>query len=433
MNNNTENLVKIIDFWRKTATSDRLFPRNAQKQIDLKSDEVIAVIGPRRSGKSSFLKLIMQDIPENSWLYINFEDPFFIEHRNVDIIEQLIAVFVEYFHPTLKYLFFDEIQNIQNWEKAVRKYQETKKYKIFITGSSSQLLSKEFSTVLTGRHKTIKILPLDFPEFLVFNKLKLGKKTDYITNEILIKKLFEEYLSMGGFPKVVLDKKPEVLKQYFYDIVQKDIVGRYEIRQHDKLERLGSYLLSNVAKVYSIATLSNTFDLSWEYINLYIQYFKEAFVLNDLVQFSYSLKTQEKSFNKIYGIDNGLVSAVSFAFSENLGQMMENCAYNYFANHFEEIYYYKTKNNAEVDFVLKTGKKINFLIQICADVSLEETKNREIKALLEGGKELKCKKMLVITSDYQGKESVDGNEISYIPLYKILTNFTPFTKWGQNG
>ncbi len=421
MNNiNDEYLIKIINFWKETSKNNLLVPRIARQQVDLSKDEVIAVIGPRRSGKSSFLQLIMRELPKDSCLYINFEDPFFIENKNADIIERLIEIYLANFSDDLKYLFFDEIQNIGNWEKVIRKYQETKKYKIFITGSSSQLLSKELATVLTGRHKTIKILPLDFSEFLAFNNFVFEKKADFAIKDEEIKKKFNEYLSLGGFPKVVLDKRPEVLKQYFYDIIQKDIVGRYNIRQGEKLERLGNFLLSNIAKVYSVSALSKTFELSWESVNLFISYFKEAFVLNDLVQFSYSLKTQEKSFNKIYSIDNGLVSAVSFAFSDNLGQMMENCAYNYFANRYDEIYYYKTTSNSEVDFVLKNGKGVVSLIQICANISNEETRKREVKALLEAGKELNCTKLIVATYDFQGKENESGIEINYIPLYKIM-------------
>jgi predicted AAA+ superfamily ATPase len=283
VNNLDEDLIRTIDFWKNIAKSSVLFARGAKNKVDLNSDEIIVVIGPRRSGKSSFLQLFMQELPEKSWVYINFEDPFFIENKNPEIIEDIINVYLENFSQNLKYLFFDEIQNIQNWERVVRKYQETKKYKIFVTGSSSKLLSQEFSTVLTGRHKTIKILPLDFVEYLQFNKVDFEKKADLVLQESKIQKLFQEYLNLGGFPKIVLDKKPEVLKQYFYDIIQKDIVGRHDVRQREKIERLGNYLLSNIAKVYSVRALSKTFELSWEYISLYIEYFKEAFILKDLV------------------------------------------------------------------------------------------------------------------------------------------------------
>lgn len=420
MNNIDAGLINTIEFWKKTAKNSVLFSRSAKVKVDLKSDEIIAVNGPRRSGKSSFLQLFMQELPEDSWVYINFEDPIFIENKNPEIIENIINTYLENFSSNLKYLFFDEIQNIQNWERVVRKYQETKKYKVFITDSSSKLLSQELSTVLTGRHKTIKILPLDFLEYLNFNKVIFRNKADLVINDNKIQKLFQNYLELGGFPKIVLDKKPEVLKQYFYDIIQKDIVGRHEVRQREKIERLGNYLMSNVAKVYSVNALSKTFELSWEYISLYIEYFKESFLLNDLVQFSYSLKTREKSFNKIYGIDNGLVSAVSFAFSNNIGQMLENAAYNYFSNKFEEIYYYKTSNGLEVDFVLKNDKIITYLVQICADISSEETKNREIKALVKASRELGCDNLIIATKDYQGVEMQGDLEIRYIPLYKIL-------------
>lgn len=420
MNNINDNLIQVIDFWKKTAISDHLFLRMAESELRMEDDEIVAVIGPRRSGKSSFLKLIIQKLPPESWLYINFEDPFFIENKEAVIVDQIVETYLNNFSPKLKYLFFDEIQNIDKWEKAVRKFHESKKYKIFVTGSSSKLLSQEFSTVLTGRHKTIKILPLNFKEFLSFRNLKIEKKADFVIKDQEIQNLFKEYLFFGGFPRVVLDKKPEVLKQYFSDIVQKDIVGRYEIRQREKLERLGIYLLSNVANVYSISALSRTFDISWEYVQLYIQYFKEAFILSELKQFSYSLKTQEKAYNKIYAIDNGLVAAVSFKFSENIGAALENCAYNYFSNNFDEVYYYKTESNAEVDFVIKQDKRVAALIQVCADMSDSDTSKRELKGLIEAAKELKCKKLIVATLDYQEKIQVGNYEIICMPLYKII-------------
>lgn len=420
MNNYKPELVKVIEFWRNVAIGDELFSRRAKSEINLQFDEVVVIIGPRRSGKSSLLKLLIRDLPPQSWLYVNFEDPFFLEHNKVSIIEDLVESYLDNFSSSLKYLFFDEVQNIDNWEKAVRKFQEINKYKIFITGSSSKLLSKELSTLLTGRHKTIKVLPLSFQEFLEFRNFEVRKKADLIIKDNEIKKMFHDYLSIGGFPKVVLENRPEVLKQYYSDILEKDIVGRHKIRQKEKLERLGVYLLTNVANVYSLSNLSRVFELSRVSTLQYIHYFKEAFVLDELKQFSYSLKSQEKAFNKIYSLDNGLVTAVSFRFSDNLGAALENCAFNYFLDQYDECYYYKTKTNSEIDFVLRSGGEIEALVQLCSDVSIEKTTLRETKALIEASEELNCSNLVVATFDFEGEKTLKAKKINFIPFYKIM-------------
>jgi len=151
---------------------------------------------------------------------------FFIENNNVEILEKLIETYQLYFNSDLKYLFFDEIQEIKNWKKGIRKLRDGIKYKIFITGSSSKLLSQELSSLITGRHTTIKMMPLNFKEFLFFKNVKINSIKDIVLKENIIKKKFQEYSQQGGFPEVVKTDNQELLKNYFYDFLQKDMIIR---------------------------------------------------------------------------------------------------------------------------------------------------------------------------------------------------------------
>ena len=418
---NKEKLVKIIDFWHKSLERGDLFSRDSIEVINYKSKEIIDIIGPRRSGKSSLLKLIINRLGmSGNFLYINFEDPFFIENNNAEIIEMIIDVYGEYFKGNLKYLFFDEIQSINSWEKAIRKLRDGTDYKIFITGSSSTLLSRELASLITGRHKTQRMLPLSFQEFLFFKKINIDSKKDIILKENSIRKQFDNYMVIGGFPEVVLSSDKELLKNYFYDFLQKDIVVRHDVRDKDALEKMAVFLMSNSSKIVSIASIKKSFNLSYKAAQNYLEYLKEAFLIFELPQFSFSLKKQSKALTKIYGVDTGLAREVSFSFSKDNGRILENVIFLQLYRKFNEIYYYKTNSNLEVDFLAKNKEEVKELIQVCWSLKDEETKKRELKSLLEAMDELKINQAKIITYDETDKIKVDNKVIEVIPAWKWL-------------
>lgn len=418
---NTEQLINVIDFWQKSAEEDALVERDALGEIDLKTKEVIDIVGPRRGGKSSLLKLIINqpDIKANS-LYINFEDPFFIEHNSPQTIEEIILVYKEYFNKNLKFTFFDEVQAIGQWERAVRKLRDAGGIKIFVTGSSSKLLRRELSTLLTGRHLSYKILPLSFSEFLRFRKVSVEGKKELILLKRKIKGFFGEYIRLGGFPEAVLTKKTALLKQYFFDIIEKDVVMRYEIRDRRVLEKIAVFLLSNAGKIISIESIKKTFDISFAAAVSYVSYLKEAFLIFDLEQFAYSLKTQQKALKKIYSIDCGLSGAVSFRFFEDKGRILENIVFIELLRRYSEIYYYKTKNNLEVDFITKEKLKVKEIIQVCWDLEDDKTKAREINGLSAAMDELGLEQGLLLSYDEEGMVKVGKKIINIIPVYHWL-------------
>ncbi len=418
---NTQQIIRIIDFWQKTIEKDKLKDRSLVETLNYKSKEIIDLIGPRRSGKSSILKLIIKHLNlKNNYLFINFEDPFFIENNSPHIIEEFISVFKEYFSPRLEYLFLDEIQEINQWERAVRKLRDSGEFKIFITGSSSKLLSGEMSTLLTGRHLSYKVFPLSFSEFLNFKNVNIKHKKDIVLNQKAIAKYFYKYMNTGSFPEVVLTENSELVKNYFYDILQKDIVMRYNIREKEILEKIAIYSLSNSSKIMSIESLKKTFGISFALTSSYISYLKNSFLIFELPQFSYSLKKQQRSLKKIYSIDSGLANAVSFRFSKDSGRILENIVFLHLKITGKEIYYYRTKNNLEVDFIIKEGTEEKELIQVSWNLDDKKTREREIKSLLSAMNELSISKGLILTDDEEEVIIIGQKTIIVKPTYKWL-------------
>lgn len=410
----TKNLVKVIEFWQKTVGEEKLFSRELVKEVDCRGKEVVDIVGPRRSGKSSVLYLLMKKLVEKgNGLYVNFEDPFFINNNQPAILGEIIDVYKEYFSQNLRYLFLDEIQNIEQWERAVRKLRDSGKYKIFVTGSSSKLLASEIASLLTGRHLSYQLFPLSFAEFLFFRNLIILNKKQIILQEKNLNKRFEEYLNIGGFPEVVLTGNLALLKNYFFDILQKDIAGRHEVRDKKTLEKVAVYLMSNAAKTISLAEIKRTFNLSFAAASAYLNYFQEAFLLMELPQFAYSLKSQHKALKKIYAIDTGLASAVSFRFSEDRGRLIEQVVFLQLKRKQEELYYYKTKKGREVDFLVKKGARQKELIQVTWSLGDRETAKREIGVLIEAMEELALREALIVTFEESDKIVV-GDKVIFV-------------------
>lgn len=415
----TQQLIKVIGFWHEVTKEEALHDRETSNNIDCDNKEVVDIIGVRRCGKSSILKLIIRRLNlKDNFLYINFEDPFFLDNNEALVIDELVDVYKEYFNKNLKYLFFDEIQVIPSWEKAVRRLRDSGKFKIFVTGSSSKLLSGELASLLTGRHLSYKLMPLSFEEYLKFKGIELKDKKDIILKEKALLKKFADYLKTGGFPEIAINSDQELLKQYFFDIVQRDIVMRHSVREAGILEKMAVFLMSNASNIVSIESLKKTFGLSYETVSSYLDYFKESFLFFEVPQFAYSLKKQQKALKKYYAVDCGLANAASIRFSEDKGKMLENCVYLHLLQNYKEIYYYKTGNNLKVDFLVKAKFSDRSLIQVSWSLKDTATREREIRALVVAFDELKLKKGLILTYDEEDEIKIDGKTITVTPAYK---------------
>ena len=246
--NKTLEILNDWNFWRKEIDTGIERTEYLEKmERYYKMDLVVSLIGIRRSGKSTLMlqfakKLITEKkVSKNNILYVNFEDSRFLGEHSIDLLNNIYEVYLENLAPSKKpVIFLDEIQNIEGWEKFVRSLNERKEAKIFVSGSNAHLLSSEFSAVLTGRQLTLTIYPLAFEEFLLFNNIKVTSKLDLVDQKAEIKRAFAKYLQFGGMPKQVLlkndDDKFLLLRNYFEDILNRDLIGRFKIRQTEKLK-----------------------------------------------------------------------------------------------------------------------------------------------------------------------------------------------------
>ena len=379
----------------------------------------VVISGIRRCGKSTLLNQIINDFYPNGVYYLNFEDERLIDFE-VDDFNSLYEIFLEIYGER-KVFFFDEIQNITQWEIFVRRMQN-KGYKFFITGSNASLLSKELGTKLTGRCVIIELYPFSFREYLLFKGYKLQDGAlSYTTERAKIKKYFNEYLRYGGMPEYLKYNDQTLLKRVYEDILYRDIVARYDIKQVKTLRELGLYLLSNIGTLFSYNNLTKILGVrSMNTIKSYINYLENSFLVSLVSKFSYSLKQQFVANKKVYCIDNGLIESIAFQFSKNKGKFLENLVFLELKRRYSQIYYYKTTNNLEVDFLIKDNKKGLFLIQVADNLDNKKTREREIDALTYAMDELKLKNALILTEDTEEEIKLKGKIILVKPIYKWL-------------
>jgi hypothetical protein len=317
-----------------------------------------------------------------------------------------------------KIFFFDEIQGKPNWDKFVNRLYETGN-KFYITGSNSELLSKEISTYLTGRHLDIELYPFSFKEYLNYKKIDIDYR--FTKNLIKIEKELNNYLKNGGFPQVVVENNTSLLEEIYEDIINKDVLLRYNLNDVSTFKKIVLFLISNVSKEFSYNSIKKMYNLgNSDTVRNYISYLTNSYLLFELPKYDYSLKKQETYAKKIYAIDTGLINKMAFGFSENIGRLYENLVFIELKRRNKNIYFWKDKSDAEVDFLIVEKNKVTSLIQVTYDLSDLKTREREIKGLLYGLNEFKLKVGIIITKDLEKEEEIDGKIIQYIPLWKWL-------------
>ncbi|MCD6310859.1 MAG: ATP-binding protein, partial [Elusimicrobia bacterium] len=291
-----------------------------------KTGKIISIVGIRRSGKSTLMRqtakeLIKQGVSANDILMVNFEEPQF-ENSDLTVLNKIYQSYLEIIKPGKKpFLFLDEIQNVEKWERFVRGISEKKQAYIMVSGSSSKLLSGELSGVLTGRQIYFEVLPLSFREFLAFRGIKTDSEKNMALNALKIKRALREYLKWGGFPEIVLNKDPEfrkrVLISYYQDIIGRDIAQRFRIKKPGKLRILVQFYLTNISSYVSFNSISKFIKLPVETVRRFSLYVENSFLVFFVKRFSFSIKEQENSARKVYSIDTGLHSAVGLKFSRD--------------------------------------------------------------------------------------------------------------------
>lgn len=419
-------LIEWNPWWENLKLIGDLAGKSRPKYCDLINsvdiNEITVITGIRRSGKSTLMYQIIQNllkkgINPKQILFVNLED----KKLDKDDFDDIYTSYREAMNPDKKaFIFFDEIHRKKDWESWIRKKYDLKtNNKFIISGSSSYLLKKEYSTLLTGRNISFEVFPLSFEEFLSFkdtiiNKENLSKGVILEKTKILILKNLSEYLSLGGFPEILL--KPEqykmkVLEQYFDDILYKDIVDRYNLNSQ-KAKDLALFFSTNFTGLFSLRNVRNALKLSYDTIKDYLSYFKEAFLFFTIDHFSYSFKEQKTLASKIYCIDNGIRNAVSFIHSKDEGKLAENTVFIELKRRNKEPYYWK--NKGEVDFIIKKKDQTITAINV---TYTDEINEREIKSLIEFKEKFKKTNQLIILTKNTEKQE---KEIHYIPLWKWL-------------
>lgn len=337
-----------------------------------RTGEVVVITGIRRCGKSTLLRQLSRLY--NDYVYINFDDDRLMDFTVADF-PALMLVF-EKTSPGVKTLFVDEIQNVPGWERFIRRIHD-EGYKVFLTGSSASLISRELGTRLTGRYIPVTLYPFSFGEVLELRSIDTGRITERKKAQILAE--FDRYLAGGGFPDFLKYQDPEYLKRIHDDILYRDIISRFGIREVRGFRQLARYLFTNMANPATYNALKKMLGFkSVASVRDYVGFLEEAYLVFEIFRYDFSLKKQYVNEKKLYCIDTGMRNAVAFRFSGDTGRLLENCVLIELLRRKKTVYFFK--EHKECDFITDDEGTITSAIQVCFELT-QENREREIAGL----------------------------------------------------
>lgn len=425
----TKELLKQLIITFQDSLPTDVLPRELSLPID--SKKIITVPGVRRCGKSSLLLLVInqllnKEITKEHILFLYFDDERL--QFNANNLDEILQAYRE-LYPNIPlrdvYMFFDEIQMADDWQPFIRRVYEQECKNIFITGSNSRMLSSELSTSLRGRTLQYEEFPLSFKEYCQFTKID----TNYYVaaNQAKIINAFKEYLKFGGFPEIVLSQeiyKERILQEYFFVMLYKDLIERYEIKNPAPVRYFIKRIMANLTKPTSINRIYNELKSQGVSIGkntLYdlIEQTEAIYLFFSLTKYSLSLIKESSGDKKYYCIDTGLRHILLNSQSEDNGKLLENAVFLHLRRTLlpqESIHYYKEKK--ECDFLITDQMQVTQLIQVSWDIHDQETRQREIDGLLEASAVTGCQNLIIITFDEEGEIIEQGQQIQIIPLWK---------------
>ena len=424
-----KNIFKTIikDFQSRLPIED-VQPR--ELQVPVNSGKIISVIGPRRSGKTYFffslINHLLNQVSPHQIVYINFEDER-LEVRK-EHFQSLIDAYFELFPEESGqniYFFFDEIQEIPGWEKFVRRVYDTISQNIFITGSSSKMLGKEIATHLRGRHLTYRIFPLSFREFCQFQSIDVTDVYSTRGKAILNQQLFR-YLMHGSFPEILFLKQDLItrtLQSYFDVMIFRDIVERYQVRNTFALKYFIKKLFNTISSEFSIHKIFNELKslglrVSKDRLYEYLEYITDTFLFFVHLPYEASITRTYQGNKKIYAVDTGLINALTFRFTQDIGKLLENVVFLHLLRQEYPIYF--LRNDFECDFIQGDDQKIFQAVQVTFSLSESSTREREIASLVKALKRFNLKQGLIITFDERGSVTIDDRTIEIVPAWEWL-------------
>lgn len=426
----SEKILPLVAEWLKETDLPDLTPRSVSLPVPLpRLTNILAVVGPRRAGKTYFLYQLIRQLLEKGTsreeiLFLDFEDYRLKDFEAADI-DSLLTAFNRLTGRAPKYLFFDEIQHLPDWSRVLRTLHNRRKHVLVVTGSNSSLLSAEVATELRGRYEDVLLLPFSFREYLAFQKLSWDEALLHTPERGLLIGAFEDYLKFGGFPEVCLRPVPaekrRLLQNYYDTIFYKDVLERYGIKARALFDRMMAAALSGSAETFSISAFEKQLKAaglsgSKRTLANYLGMLEEVFFLIVNEKFSFSARKRMMNPVKIYVLDTGF-SLLSQEFSGNSGKRLETAVAIEFFRREESTFYFKGRH--ECDFILKRGTRPEEAWQVSWSVTPKNEK-REISGLLEAMSELKLKRGGVITFDQEEERRVEGKTISLIPAWKWL-------------
>lgn len=390
---------------------------NTDIGVLLSNPMIKLITGPRRVGKSTYALLMLQG---RNFAYLNFDDNLLLSAWD----EELVMRTLDEVYAGYEYLLLDEVQNLKDWDVWVSKLYRRGK-NLVITGSNAKMLSSEMATVLTGRYLQVEMLPFSLSETMEWKGVSTGGDENARQTEMTV--IADDYLRNGGYPETI-DMRSitrSYLSTLFDSIIWKDVAKRHSIRNITDLNNLALYLLSNFCNPLSANDIAREISMtSVTTTRKFMDYLHEPYLFYYLPRFNNKLKLMKKAASKVYVIDNGFVAAKAFNLSENLGRLLENEVFVELLRMGYKVettlFYYRSRNDREVDFVTRQGTRIERLIQVCYDMSSPKTEKREVDSLIECAGELKCNNLMVITNNDEREILKDGYNIKVVPFVKFV-------------
>ncbi len=402
-----QDIVRTIRGQRETIMGNtHSFPREMLNDVNLQHIQYADIItGIRRCGKSTLVEQLMQRYAEES-LYVNFDTPALFGFS----IDDFKTLDDEITQSGVHYLFFDEIQVVKGWETYVRSKIDTHN-KVVVTGSNASMLSRELGTRMTGRHVSHRLMPFSYTEFLGYKQLKPNEES------------LSQYMKLGGFPAYLQTQRKELLSDLTIDVLYRDILVRYGIRDEMSLKSLMTFLMGNVGNLVTGNKLTQTIRVkSSKTVLDYMTYMENAYLLFSIPRFSYSYRSQLVNPKKVYCVDLALQSILSPSFSDDSGHRLENLVFLELYRGGYEIYYYN-ENGHECDFVVCRNQKPEMLIQVCEEISVDN-QDREYGGLIDAMKSLNVDRGIILTMNQIDSTYIEGFAIPTIPVWKWITQQT---------
>ncbi len=392
-------------------------------------------IGVRRCGKSTFMaqqmeRLLAEGAPRQSFLYLNFFDDRLHELRQGKlerIMEAWFALYPEKKGREKTYCFFDELQMLPGWESFVERLMREENCEVFITGSSAQMLSREIATQMRGRALTWELFPFSFREYLDFHGVD-GDAPLSTRRRLLIQRAFDDYWERGGFPEVAGVERSLRIKlhqEYFNALLFRDLIERHDVAHPKAVTDLAYWLIDNTASLYTINRLTGYLKSLGHTapkatVSSYLDWFEDAYFFFTVRLFDASLARSHANPKKIYCVDHALITSTSSGVLVNSGHLLENLVFMALRRVTSEIYYLRTRNGREVDFIARLPDRSRLLVQVCESLVEPATRKREVTALAEAMQEQGLSRGVIVTRREEEQIDLANGTIEVLPAWRFL-------------